>query len=331
MNFNVIEPVMLCEAEEKQLAAIMAAGNTVLKESHEKAPSFSGSRCDFRKELFRATKNWKDGLVRVEGVLIWSADLRKIKEVEKNQYRIIQGVSNFMLEMSKKWKNRTGHSIGENYDEAVLSVINCIYCYTDTTVKFCTYAGNAITKRFIGLQRCNKSTSHWTNVANKLYGDYEKFRQVAEQQRDENGNPHGALTFDEIAKMMKLNDEQRSTLQAMFSGVINHSEMQGVNDEGVTDYTSNRQGIDHEEQASFLDLDQREVLAQVNDELDDWEKAVLKAWLESSSDNHGWRTIVAGENINPNTGRNYSRAAPSIALERVKEKILRKYNELNAA
>jgi len=326
MNFTIIDPVALDEVEQKKLASIMVAGNVVLKSCYEQAFLPEGdsiSRSEFRKKFFDSVKNWKDGPVRVAGTMVWSADIKKILEVKKHEYRIIQGVSKFMLDQSRKWKNRTGQTVGDNYNDAVTAVISAIYGYADPEIKFCTYAAHAILNKFKTLSRCNKPTSHWTNDGNKLFGQYQKLQQIAEQTPDKNGNPCGLVSFGEMVEKMKLSDKERLSLQAMLAGVIGQTDMQGRNDEAVEDYTANRKGIDHEKES--LDCDQLEIIKEVTEELDDWEKAVLKAFLEAPSSNHGWRTIVANENVNPATGRAYSRAAPSLALERVKEKILSRY------
>ena len=326
MNFHVIDPVNLCKEENAKLSQIMASGNTILKQSYENSSGFN-NRSDFRKTLFNSLKGWNNETVRMGGALIWSSDIKKINEVRKHEYRILQGVSKYLLELSKKWNGRTGFTVEENYSEAVATAINCVYCYSDPSVKFCTYVGNAVTNEFIGLQRCNKPTSHWTNTANKLYGDYEKFRQLAEQALDKDGNPRGALTFDEIVKMMKLTPKEIKILEGIHCGaVINHSEMSGSEEDSVVDYTANRTNIDNARYS--VDIDELELIKEVEEELDDWERAVWKAFLDAPMDDCSWKNRVANENINPNTNKNYSRVAPGLAFDRIKDKIKRKFGNV---
>jgi hypothetical protein len=75
-----------------------------------------------------------------------------------------------------------------------------------------------------------------------------------------------------------------------------------------------------------MDLDQRRAIELAYESFTDWEKAVLQAAMEGS---YGWQTTVAKEYVNPETGTTYSRAAPAIALGRIRDKVMEIYRSFD--
>jgi hypothetical protein len=72
-----------------------------------------------------------------------------------------------------------------------------------------------------------------------------------------------------------------------------------------------------------LEVDQRKAIQAVWEHLSEWEQAVLSAAMEGE---YGWQARVAADHINPETGKPYSRMAPAVAINRIKEKVLSYYS-----
>lgn len=65
----------------------------------------------------------------------------------------------------------------------------------------------------------------------------------------------------------------------------------------------------------------KEVLDSI--ELTNWEKTVLDGFIQGSNES-GWQTRLANSNINPQTGKAYSKPAVKVALDRVLDKVREK-------
>jgi DNA-directed RNA polymerase specialized sigma24 family protein len=348
---TLIEPLKLTAKEKAQLARTMAAGNLILKALHEKAqpqakrkyPRYP--RRQFRKELFRrldrlakarklsaARARKVEGYVAkpypysftLHGVKITDAEVRPILEVRAIQDLVLAGVSKLIAKLAggasaRRTSSQTeGVRFEDLYNEGVLVAINCVYCYTKPSTKFSTFVTHAIRRMYMNLNRANKPLSHWTNDESALFAKYENTRRAAEQEQ-------GAVTFDELVRMMRIGDKDRVTLQDMLKGVIRQSDLTTSSEDAVEDFSA----LAVQKVSEKLDPDQREALQKAN--LDDWEKAVLAAYLEAPAGHTGWRTEVARKHINPLTNKPYSRPAPAIALRRIAAKVQAVYGKNAAA
>ena len=84
-----------------------------------------------------------------------------------------------------------------------------------------------------------------------------------------------------------------------------------------------RNNISLEDDELHLDLDQREAVERARARMSEFENAVLDAYLNDGT--WGWQSRVAEQNINPVTGKSYSRAAPAVMWPRIVRMILEEY------
>ena len=334
MQFYTIDHLDLSKQEKHDMAILMATGASIIEYYHEAASALikeSGSkmryyRVNFRQELFsilsKRTGNMLNNQpVTIRDVVIPNSDIMAINALRKVEFRIMQGYAKLMFQHAKKWSQRGGTSIGfdDFYNEIVLTVMNSIYCYTNTKIQFTTFTVTAIQRRMAFFVSQYKQLSHWTNDDKDLYNEYQETRIKAEAK---NGNV--PMRLEEIMAIMKLDADDQERLRDMLKSVIRESDIVSHDDDNAVDITA----FAKVEERGTLDMDIKDILKQM--EMTEWEKAVLDAYLQSPVGG-GWRAEVASKFINPETGKNYSRAAPKIALDRLLVRIKTKYETLKKA
>jgi DNA-directed RNA polymerase specialized sigma subunit len=344
-EFQIIPAVLLSDDEKEAVAKTMIAGNVVLKELHKQAKANGAkektryARQHFRKELFKhfddvaRRKGNRKYTTVLHGVKISESDCQLILAVRAIEYKVLQSISKLIANLANRWNKRTNIPFEDVYNEALLSAINSVYCFTKSKqgkkVKFATFVTHAVTRRIMNMNRTEKPLSHWTNDESQLFAKYEKTRQTTEQSLNNEGKPRGPVSFDDLMRIMKVDEDERNALQKMLTGVIRQSDMVNTGEEnkGNYDYTAAAKQSRPDE-PSVLDDAQKAALAAA--QLDEWEKAVLQAYL-NAPEGTGWKTEIAKRHINPKTNRHYSRPAPEIALRRIRKKVLKIYNGQKAA
>lgn len=311
----VLIPAYKATAEEKDnLDKIMRRGNKVFHKYHERIKQkIQGtgdgrySRMRFRKELYEACKNDPKKIV-VQGISISQADFSIINKVKEIEYDVLSYYSRIIFKLAKKWTViDPSISFEDYYNEAVAAAIKSMWGFVKEDIKFMTYLHMTITRHMMNFTNENKPLSHWTQENKKLYGDFEQIRRKAGME----------IGFDEIVKLMGLGSEEVDDLRSMLTKVISQIEFSkgGSSD----DDAPNSIGIYSAAQVEtkpVLDYDQMEAVRRTP--MDDWERKVLEAYLEGG---RGWASDVARNNVNPETGKVYSRRAPKLALDRVLARI----------
>ena len=150
-----------------------------------------------------------------------------------------------------------------------------------------------------------KNNYPWPRSLRKLYLRYEEKR----WQMGYNAS------FDEITSSLDMTQAQICKLQSAMASVMQPLTANDDEDCHYDDYAVQKVVVK-------LDPDQKQAIKDAN--LNQWEHAVLEGFL---SGHWGWQSEVALNNINPITGKPYSRRAPFVALERIKEKIMRVYEK----
>jgi DNA-directed RNA polymerase specialized sigma subunit len=324
MMIYKIEHVDLNPAEKTRLASIMATGNKELKRYHAKAKE-KCSLATFRKELFVACR--QKGQVHVRGVLIPQSSLAAIMAVKDIEWRMLCGHGKFIASQSKRWKNtlrNSGLSFSDIYQEVVIGVINAIWNYDQTQIRFLTYVHNAIFNRMMGVANHSKPLSHLQDADIKLVGAYVKKRKSLATS--------GPVNFDAVVHALGLKPDQVCRLQKALQNVCAESNIRtgiGAIDENggilqlaIADeekpyiQTNDDESIESDAKPK-LPVELMELIEKA--ELTPWEQAVLNAYLTGGA---GWRTEVAKNHINPKTGKPFSRMLPILTMNKITKKLV---------
>lgn len=361
-NETKLPTLNLSDSQKLKCERIMRRGNVVLKRWHKKAlkklytkriaewqkskksdekpkvPKYSRSK--FRAEIFGKIKSDKATVVCVRGFRIPRSDIEKILSVRKIEWELFCGFSGLITNHAEKWSHNRKHlDFDDLYNEGAVALLDAIYQYTHRRAKFITFAWWSIHRRMIKLVTKNDSPLSWTAEASHLHHLYEQTKT----------DFNGPATFDEVAESMEITKEQRTVLVSLLQKVVRQSTLDGLFDQfdedRVLDYSalsidlgpnyrvagrrSNSSPIYRKDEDDNFEPDVVEDVGvaaeRVRAKLDDWETKVLDAFLEGS---WGWAAKIARQSTNPKTGKCYSRMAPNIALERIKEMILAEYAEI---
>lgn len=305
-------------------ARIMAEGNLILKKCHKQTKA-KMSRGKF---LIALLAKLKDGscdmngnvikipvAISVHGVRITKGDVTKILDVKSLEWDVLCAIGDFLKKLVNKTYCNPYNIVEWNdlYNEAIASAINAIHYYTEIDIKPITYISEVVRRHLFTTVQEDSPMAGISRQSRELFSKFSEAKRSTEQKV---GHPVG---FDELVEKLGLSERQRKTLSNMLVHVVEEQAMNVSVDDGANDYTS----LVKHENKPVLEIDQHEAI--VNADLDSWELDVLVAFLESSPGTNGWQTEVAKRHINPATGKCFSRAAPAIALKRIKKKIRQNY------
>ena len=312
---------------QNECARIMSKGNLLLKKHHKKAKA-TMSRSNFLIALLAKLENGPCDMngnttkiptsVSVHGVRISKGDVIKILDVKDLEWEILCSVGDFLKKLINKTYRNPQNTIewDDLYNEAIASAVNAIHYYTKTSTKPITYISEVVKRHLYHVVQEDSPLSGISRQSRELFSKFSEAKRSTEQ---EVGHSVG---FDELVGKLGLSKRQRKTLENMLVRVIEeqvaHSP-HSFDGEKHNDYTA----MVKREHKSVLEIDEQEAIA--NADLDSWELDVLVAFLESPPGTTGWQTEVAKRHINPVTGKCFSRAAPAMALKRIKKKIKQNY------
>jgi DNA-directed RNA polymerase specialized sigma subunit len=200
-----------------------------------------------------------------------------------------------------------------------VGVINAIWNYDKTNIKFLTYVHNAVFNRMMGVSNHTRSLSHLQDCDIKLLGAYVKKRQALATT--------GPISFDDVVTALGLKPEQifrlRKALQSASPESCIRTGTKAIDENGgilqtavaheIKPYVHTTDDESKEPAAKpVISAELRELLDKV--ELSPWERAVLDGYLTGGA---GWRTHVANSNINPKTGKPYSRMYPILTMNKI--------------
>lgn len=321
----MLEYVKIPDDQIKTYQRLVAAGGVALREAHTgKNKTKWNNRSDFRGHLFHLV----DSGNRPKALrLIRASELDKVLAVRAIEVRMLEGFFGLVCQRAKAWSNSTVSS-DDLEQEATLALLDAIYYYTDPSIKFITYATNIIENTLISV--CTTD-----GVIRKP--DCGKTRALLEAYYEAMATFNRSVGFEEAAAVTVIGEDRRSLttkevnqLRRLLVMVNDQSSEVTENGQVQNDYTANARPVPvsssgssgaywrgSDDNAAFHS-DEREalrLLVERADELDAWDQAVLKAWIEDGT--NGWQTRVAKDNINKFTGRPYSRAAAKIAMDRL--------------
>ena len=316
---DLIPYVELTDEEKLEHEKIMRRGNRVLLTYHARIRAKMGgkrySRTTFRKELWAAVEN--GGSVVLHGVGIAKSDIALILKVKAIEWTMLCSVAALVTQLARKWvrnKQCGNLTFGDLYDEGTLAVINAIYGYDRDKIRFSTYCQVIIHHRFENVTNNAKPLSPWSQHGKKLYGQFSKLRTKL-------GNLNGReASFEDIVKLMDLDEKSIRVLRSTLATVVNGSELVAENGKGRSDFSD--LNIQEPQEEFGVRVDYEAILKSTP--MSEWERTVLNAYLTGG---RGWATEVARNHINPDSGEQYSRRAPRLALDRVLGRIKQQFEE----
>jgi hypothetical protein len=319
-DFDIPFVPLSADALEANLK-IMRKGNVILKRWHKLvAEKVEGryNRTKFRTALFKQDSDCNAVLY---GIVIPQSDVEAIFAVKKIETAMYLGHTRLIAKEAAAFSRKSGVSFTDLHQEGSFALLNAIYGYDKEAIKFITYATKCINTRLLNYSNEQRPLSHWTNNEMKLFRDFKEIRKD--------------LSFDEAADSAGLTDKQRASLQSMMiqvyrqSEILNLGEEQRRNVRECKDYSVlGHKAIESEAVLTEAHWAAFNSIGPILDGQDDkWEATVWKAYCESEGQ-RGWQTEVADKNINPKTQQPYSRRAPFVAMDRIREKILTLYGKL---
>lgn len=285
---------------------------------------------DFRKKLFKASKNPKEleemecvipaemlSDFRFEQKFILSIQNKTHPCLENRtiEWSMLCGFSNLARRLSRKWFKAenliSGMTLDDYESESFLTMLDCIYAYSNPMIEFSSFIWRAITNKMIAVKNLDNLFCPLKRADQKLLRTYNKTAATF----------NDAVNFDAVVEKMQITEEERLNLiLAMKSNCLwlasQHVNDDGGSEEGNCDYTSFRSGIDKEVDKKLLTLEVQEAI--VRADLSDFERKVLVA---SMNPHHGWQTEIAAQTINPKTQKPYSRMWIGIVLNSAREKV----------
>lgn len=310
MNTFAIPHVAISKTRKVELTEIMVAGNTALRQLHERVKLTQGarySRQQFRIDLFKklGSAHAPAEAVNLHGILLPKRSIALIQAVRKVQDEIIAGYTRLVIQRIVKWHRSVPTELDRDdlYQEAVMALIEAVFGYNNPSVKFITYASHAIYRKLIKETLRYRQTGHLTNNGQKLIVDFEKARKQF----------NGPTSFDQVCDKMGLDEEQRGILSSILARVVRISEMSDAVD---SEESSSFEPTDHRT-TEHLDYDQIAAVERVRERLNEWQSDVLDGFL---SGHRGWQAEVARKH-----GK--SRMGPSKAMDTIKRLIEEEYAE----
>lgn len=307
------------EGEEKPILQKFLAVNKRVLELHAKAITKSSERLTktrFIHEVKKVAKN-SNKSISVCKVNIPVELVRQINDLFQYEWRMITGYSKLLQQQAWKVHRRFRIDLEDLVSEGSMALVRALWTYARPDVKFITYAAWIIHRQLRMYASKDKPLSHLT------VNDIKLQTMMRQKAREVNG----PATFDELVEKMKLSPEQCVALERSLTKVIHESHLDNSNsvrrpEHGFSLFDLVGKKDDH----SSLEIE--EILSKI--ELTDWERSVVTACMQNS-DKNGWQEEVARKNINPITGKRYSRRAPAIAMKRIREKILEVYSDAKVA
>jgi hypothetical protein len=324
--------VKLSPSEESYCLSALVQGSVFLR----RWASHLGKKkaIEFRKLLFKAAKNetlMKEleckipteelAEFRLERKFIISihADKQPCLDGRTIEWAMLCGFSALARKHARRWHAHENHSTGmllEDYEnESYLTILDCIYAYSDPSIKFSSFAWRALRNKLIGVTNKNTLFCPLSKEDVNLLQSYDKTKL----------DLNGPCNFDQVVTKMGLDAEQRQQLILATTRMILESQMllpDKGSQENNEDYTAKRLGIDSCADKKLFVLEIKEAI--IRAKLTDFEKQVLEASFDAS---YGWVAEFARTNINPKTNRPYSRMWIGVVLNDIYSKIRKQLEE----
>jgi DNA-directed RNA polymerase specialized sigma subunit len=320
--------ITLSKVELSKCLSILRHTNTNLK----KWAVYFGARKnrDFRKKLFLGVKNQAvmaelESKIPVELLDQFRQECKTIISVHTQihpdldnrtvEEAMLSGFSALARRHAKRWARQLGEgngmSLGDYRNEAYMALTDAIYGFTKTNISFTSFLWRALKNRMIYVTNKSNMMCPLTNPDLELLAKFEDTRRSF--------NEH--VTFDQVAEAMGLDEKQHRMLNKVMTRVYSESQLvtdlQHGDGDTYNDYTSLRTNVHPDENGDrILKMSVRDAINKAG--LTSFERIVLET---SMAPYYGWQSDVARNNVNPTTGKAYTRMWVGMALKNAQEKI----------
>lgn len=298
-----IRHINLKPEEMQEMQEIMSKGNIPLKEC---AAMFGMTGGEFRGKLFN--KRLDTSTLSPEQVQKLEDSKPLIMAVrDKCEHKILSGFARMVYKQAKAAAANSSdakNTFLEYEQVGTLAVLDCIYGYTDTKIKFITYVWRSVRRRInVTINRLNPFCP-LTNEAMDLVQSFDETKLKLNR-------PANA---EEVIEAMEITPHQRTVLFAAGTRMVNQQQREREDESG--DYTALRRGIDGDfHEVSVIRNDARQAIK--NAALSDIELHLLLGEMFPYT---GWREDISSKFINPKTGKRYTREVAGI-IDRAKDKV----------
>jgi DNA-directed RNA polymerase specialized sigma subunit len=220
---------------------------------------------------------------------------------------------------AKRWtieENPSGLSFADYLQEAYMTILEAIWQWDKPErADLTTFVWYSIRNRFSAVTNRGNLLCPYTNEDLKLVVQFEKGLATI----------NGPSTFEETIKKLNMTEEEGKYLLSIMTKVYSENQFSRGDKENESsphsignDYTMCRKGIDNEKSVDTLAEQERvdRIIAQAN--LTPLEKKVFEQAMEPF---YGWQTEFAKENINPESGKPYTRARIGQILKNAQMKL----------
>lgn len=287
----------------KEYSKIMVAGNLALIECAKKL-NYKNAKA-FRIALF-------NGSLTAKQTQRLSCSISLIQEIKKIEWDILCHSIRLMRKFTGILKAATTQEDVDMQQEASLAILDALYGYTDSSIKISTYMGTAIRNHFFKVARYNGSLSRIPRKVTKIMAKVSK----AKKNLGEN------VSMDALYQEANLEKEEIVLYEEYTVRTVSGTQLCKSEDGDDGDYSKYGRDAGKEDSEP---IDAELKMAVECAELDDFERLVLKEWME---DKWGWMSRLARDHVNPATEKNYTRAGIQFILNRVIKKIKSKHTQL---
>jgi hypothetical protein len=301
-----LKPVYLSVDELKEMAEVMAVGNTALKDC---AAMMGMDDRDFRKVLFRDK-------------LVMTPEQKEKVDIAKPLILTVKNKCEDRLQCAFfKWAtkqatiisiqaNDSHHAFEDLQAEGMWAIVDATYSYTDTSIKIPSFVRKVARRRMLSAYNKMNPLCPLTNEALRL-------RKMFEEQKTTYDD---RVTDQEVIDDMNLPPKQQKVLIRSMTQVVSQQQLESDNVNASNDYTVARRGIDNDFKEIFSRTEIRQAVKNAN--LNPLE---LETFLTSLCPHHGWQESIAAKHTNERTGKRLTRQYIFIVRDRAESKVKSAY------
>lgn len=331
----ILPYVPLCKNRKSEIEKIVSDSNKILEKYHSSIAKKQGSLGFITTDNKKMTKiNLLSLLLNYEknkdfeynGIKIPAEDIKKIILSKSLEYDILCNFSAMLAKIISNCKKNTTDVCLDKEDlesEAIKLAISAIYTY-DNSTSLSTYIFLIVSR---GIRAICKKTTPFSELGRGALKIKHQYESVKNQL-----GPNA--TFDSIVEKAKFTTKQIKIIQSLFVSASGQSVFSDPKNNSLMDYTflgKKFSGLDGRVSYSCssngfgftiknnIEKDS-DIILNLEADLSDLEKTVLKGFLESSTKSLGINSLTK-DFINPKTNKPYSRMAVTYAWRRVKEKL----------
>lgn len=313
--------VRLTPKQLEKCLGLMLQGNRLLKKWSE----FYGSRKlrEFRNKLFQGDKN-PGNCIPKNRLKEFHRELPLILAIHETPYPDLghQTVEWSMLcnysALARKHAHRAsntevgGNTFDDYLQEAYLCILDAIYSFTRDDIAFSTFAWAVLKNRMIQVINKANLLCPLTNTDLELVARYEQAKTTFNER----------VSFEQVVQAMNLSDEEIRVLNTAMTRVYCEHQLgdqqneSGDEEVSGNDYTSLRSVQTDDNNGLIVQMSLADCIERAG--LTAFERIVLETSLHPY---YGWQTDVAKKNVNPNTGKPYSRMWVTYALKNAHKKL----------